>query len=423
MNPLLQLINQNISAGVDQLVHDDVSWLFNHDWSCVIDLSNTQNVTLFDFYNGCTISWHNNQILVMENDVCCLSTPSINLPKDGKVILSISLTEGFIRVLNAIGTNGTWKGVGLRDKNSRMIYVNTERVKEIEGGAETFDRQECLKNMSGLELWLVPHKDCYVISGTNIVSTIQSQTANNIVFNQNAKNKLPKIISEDLSLFFEPEQCLLYQGKEFNWLFNHEHDMILFLAIEPYEYVSPFQTQTILKFIQDKNEYSLMYTRTQEELGNYKNREFTYRFFIKHQYINGSTYETLNFVDLFTTQWIYKNERPGPAIYFLITQQIKDNHIKIQNYNYNKKWFIFEELNQNISLNSIDEPTELQLGGNYHGKIKELFIFNRKLTSENVFQDQSVKWIMAYLKYKYAIEEKLIDLKNDNINLHDGKLR
>lgn len=412
MNPLLQIINANLQNHINQSIHNDVSWLLNHEWSCILNLKNISDTKLFDFYNGITIHWNNNVVSVIENGHCCVTTAPIKPSEDGKVTLSFSLHEGFIRALNTVGTDGTWKGDRITNNNSGIVDIDLDAIKEIKNGAQTFDKHECLKNMSGLEFWLVPEQKHIITIHDNKVSTISSQSPNNIVLKQYVDDLLPEFQNHDQTLFFEPKQFLKYQGKELKWLFNQEHNMIMFLAVEPYEYVSPIEPQTLLKIIQNKNEYTLLYTRTQEEIGDYKNREFTYRFFIKHQYVNGEKYETVNFVDLLTTQWIYKNERPGPTIFFLITQQIKDGRIKIQNYNYNKKWFIFEEINQDINLNGTDDPIEMYIGNNYHGKIKEMFIFNRHMTSQNIFDDQSVKWIMAYLKYKYAIQENLVDLKN-----------
>jgi hypothetical protein len=412
VDPLITIINANLKNHINQSIDNHISWLLNHDWSCVVDLKNVDDISLFNFYNGVTIVWRNNQVAVLENSRCCLATAPIKLSEDGKVTLSFSLLEGFIRALNTVGTDGTWKGEPITNKSTGIVDINSSAVKEIKSGAETFDKHECLKNMSGLEFWLNPEQNHLVTDNNNKVSQISSQSPNNIVLKQYVDDKLPEFQNHDQTLFFEPNQFLQYQGKELNWLFNQEHNMIMFLAIEPYEYVSPIDPQTLFKINQNKNEYTLMYTRTKEEIGDYKNREFTYRFFIKHQYINGQHYETVNFVDLLTTQWIYKNERPGPTVFFLITQQIKDGRIKIQNYNYNKKWFIFEEINQDINLNGTDDPIQMYIGNNYHGKIKEMFIFNRHMTSQNIFDDQSVKWIMAYLKYKYAIQENLVDLKN-----------
>jgi hypothetical protein len=413
MNQLIENLNKGLQSNRRKF-RCNGSLLLSDLWSCELSLNDLKNVKfklLITFYNGIAINWNHNKITITENSHVLLSTAVISLPEDGKVFLSLALKEGFIRLLNSNGTDGTWKGKAISLFESEKMFLDPAHVLSLQEGPKLFEKHEALKNMTGLDFWFVPHKDCFVFSGTNNVGRSQSQNWNNISLIQNDINKAPIVDSKDGTIFFEPNKYLEYHGNHFNWLFDSNHNMILFLAIEPYEYVSPLEEQTIFKITQGKNTYSLMYTRTKEEIGDYRNREYTYRFFIKHQYITDKSYQTTNFVDLFTTQWIYKNERPGPSIYFLITQQIKDNQIKIQNYNYNKKWFIFEELKKEINPVVSNEPSYFKLGGEYHGKIKELFIFNREIHTENIFDDQSIKWIMAYLKYKYAIEEKLIDLK------------
>lgn len=410
MEQLIEQIDSGLKRNIG-MIRQNVSFLLTNPWSSEFYLKDIEDKAIINFYNGVIISWKAKKIVITENGHLIVSTPPINLPEDGKIVLSFALNEGFIRVLKSTGTDGTWKGKHIQNTKSERVFLNPKYVLSIEEGPRVFDKHECLKNMTGLEYWFVPHQDCFVFSGTKDVGRIHSQTWNDTCLVQNDQTKAPIIVPEDKTIFFEPGKYLEYQGNNLDWLFKPNHNMILFLAIEPYEYVSPLEEQTIFKITQEKNEYSLMYTRTREEIGDYKNREHMYRFFIKHKYVNDNNYETTNFVDLFTTQWIYKNERPGPSIYFLITQQVKDNQIRIKNYNYNKKWFIFEELKKDINSDISNEPIYFQLGGKYHGKIKELFIFNREITSENVFDDQSIKWIMAYLKYKYAIEEKLIDLK------------
>lgn len=362
MKQILQNLNKHVQLNVNEPYRDfELNNLITNAWSCKLKTikHRTRNVLSFD--NIIILRWTRDTIELLYEQNVLYKSPVIATEE---ITISLALSEGFIRIQGSKDFDGTHR---LTPSNvsqyiPKELTLSNQHIITF-GEPGIFAKEEALKNMSGLDFWV-----------------------------------------KDEELILNPSESIVRTG------FHIDTDFILFLAIEPYEYVSKIQDQLILKISNENysNEYFLTYS--EEEFGNIKDQESLRRLFIKQRVVVGDkTYEEVNPVDLIIRNWLIRNERPGPPIYFISTQTENNDKTIIQNYNYNKKWFTFDE----VKCNNIDfqKDVNIQIGGTYQGKIKEIFLFNRKLVSQNAFEDQSIKWIMAYLKQKYAITDTLIDLK------------
>lgn len=366
MKHLLKKLNDHIKAKGNETYDDpDTTQLITENWSCVVKPVEYRTKTVISIDNRLLLRWIRNQIELLFDNETLYKSDVIDLDTFS-LTLSFSFSEGLIRIQGCKKNDGTFRLIkNISDFNPTNITFHSSYVLSL-GEPETFGKEEALKNMTGLKYW----------------------------FN-----------SETL---LAPSECIHYSGSN-----SSLNDYIIFFAIEPWEYSSQIQDQSILK-IETSNgyiEYLLSYV--EEDITHTKEPEFVRRLYITQKVkINDALYETTNFVDLFYKNWLIKNERPGPTILFLSTQSIKENIATIQNYNYNNKWFIFDSFEHNVkTITSNLDTFNITIGGTYHGKIKEIFFFNRSLLADEAFDDLSIKWIMAYLKQKYAITDTLINLK------------
>lgn len=334
--------------------------LITGSWSCKLKVVQHRTRNIINLDNNLIIRWIRDTIEIIWKQNVLYKSPAILTEE---ITLSLALAEGFIRIQNSKSSDGTYKLISsnVAEYIPNVLSLSKQHIFSF-GEPSVFIKEEALKNMSGLEYWL--HTETYL----------------------------------------EPSQSLENKG------YNLDGDYILFLAIEPYEYVSTIQDQLILKLSNDhySNEYFLTYS--EEEFGDFREQESLRKLHIKQKVISGSsTCEEINLVDILSRNWLLRNEIPGPSIYFISTQTNHAGKTILQNYNYNGKWFTFDAIECPVGVPQ--KNIAIQIGSNYQGKIKEIFLFNRKLVSENTFEDQSIKWIMAYLKQKYAITDTLINLK------------
>ena len=364
MKQLLEKLNHHLKTkGNETYVNSDISQLLTNNWSCTVVPVEYRTRTVISIDNRLILRWVRNKIeLLFDGETLYKSDPLTNLDK---IKLSFAFSESLIRIQGTENHDGTFKlNKRIVDFNPTNISFHSSHVLSL-GEPEVFPKEDALKNMSGLNFWFKP---------------------------------------ENSDVLLVPPERLEFSGS--NCSLN---DYILFFAIEPYEYSSQIQDQSIIKIEMTNGYIEYVLSYTEEEISNSKEPEYSRQLYITQKIsIDDVTYETKNFVDVFYKNWLIKNERPGPTILFLSTQSTKENIATIENYNYHDKWFIFDRLHFNVSnLNLVN----IIIGGTYHGKIKEVFLFNRALFTDEAFDDQSIKWIMAYLKKKYAITDTLIKLK------------
>lgn len=413
MKQLLEQLNKHIQTkGNDIFTHLDVCHLITGTWSCVVKPVEyrTRNIIALD--NRLFVRCIRDQIELLFDGRSLYKSEVLN-KETQKLTISFALSENLIRIQGCKNVDGTYKlAEDIKDFKPSSVSFHSSHILSL-GEPEVFPKEEALKNMSGLEFWLIPDKNCMVYSGSTKVANITDISHNKLLFAQSEPVKSPFIDETDRSLFLTPSQSLEYVGSNCYSFFKSPNDFILFLALEPYEFSSTIQNQSLFKMEMGKNYIEFILSYSEEEITNNKEQEFVRQLYITQKVkIDELIYETVNFVDMFYKNWLIKNERPGPTIYFLSTQSVKENKATIQNYNYHDKWFIFEKLEYKINDTITEqEPIKITIGGNYHGKIKEIFLFNRRLIADEAFDDQSVKWIMAYLKQKYAITDTLIKLK------------
>lgn len=366
---MLKKLNDHIhTKGNETYLSDDVIQLITENWSCIVKPVEYRTKTIISINNVLILRWIRNQIEILyENETLYKSNI---IDKDASnITLSFAFSEGLIRIQGCKNNEGTFRlKKHISQFNPTYVFFHSSHILSI-GEPETFSKKEALKNMTGLLYWFNPeNSDIMLLPSENI-----------------------QVSGSNCSL----------------------NDYIIFFAIEPYEYSSHIQDQSILKIETNNGYLEYLLSYIEEDITHTLEPEYIRRLYITQKVkINELSYVTNNFVDLFYKNSFIRNERPGPIILFLSTQSIHNNIATIRNYNYNNKWFIFDNIELNVkNITSNLDTYNITLGGTYHGKIKEIFFFNRSLLAEEAFDDLSIKWIMAYLKQKYAITDTLIKVK------------
>jgi len=176
-----------ISNNSDPFQSAELVNLITGSWSCKLKVVQHRTRNIINLDNNLIIRWIRDTIEIIWKQNVLYKSPAILTEE---ITLSLALAEGFIRIQNSKSSDGTYKLISsnVAEYIPNVLSLSKQHIFSFEEPS-VFIKEEALKNMSGLEYWL--HTETYL----------------------------------------EPSQSLENKG------YNLDGDYILFLAIEPYEYV------------------------------------------------------------------------------------------------------------------------------------------------------------------------------------------
>jgi hypothetical protein len=388
--------------------------LFNQVWNIDVILFHEQTIILNS--NNITFYLDNDKLVVINNNKKNIETNKLNFDDGQLVNISFSLKEGIIRILGTNRTDGTWKSEPIKFEENQISFLriksNGEKTKlvSINLGGKFFSKNEVLKNISGLKAWYCKDSGVELFPDTNKISTWKDKSCNLNDLNQTDINLAPSY-SENKNIFFNSGEFI-----ETNYIDNllKNKELTIFIFFELYEYVSKQEKHEIFKISDknNKNELSLFTEYQNEEIGKFPKYEKKTSIFLNNELnFDGEKHTVQHLLDVFFSSNEYglkiNNETPGPDTPLVIFNKIKDNTILLKNFFYkNSKWFSLNNLNIDNNKEIKFTENKITIGSNsngFHGSIKEMFIFDKLLFSEE--NPEQEKWLFQYLESKYNFKK------------------
>jgi hypothetical protein len=391
-----------------------INWIFQNIWNINIILQKS-DVELIKFGRHLSLSYEGQRFILKEYGKELTKTEKIEFIEQQKINVSFSFSEGIIRLTGTGLTDGTWKGVAPRTKAIPFISISNDKTKtyieSIEEGGKFFQISDSLKNIAGLKLWLKWDNPCDLYPETNKIASWKDNSGNSNHLLQEDILKAPQLDLDREMIEFNSGDILY--SKPFNIDLQRDLNLTIMAVFEMSEFVFKGDKQRVLTLIDsNNNSIDMILEKEKDQIGRYPEYTNVTRVFCKHVFnICGKTFENKNFIDLFTgykfLDRFIDNEVPGPRVFLLSYQSIENNKIFMKDFNYHKdKWFSLTETNEELQIkksNAANAKLILNPDGNFSGRIKEIFIFDRIFFNSS--ENKNENWILLYLKQKYKLND------------------
>ncbi len=389
-----------------------MNWIFKNVWNLNVILFH-QDIELIKFGRHLSLIFEKNYFILREYGKDIIRSEKMIFDEQQKINISFSFPEGIMRIIGTGLTDGTWKGSTPRTKSVTSITFSNDKTKPyvdfIGEQGRFFQISDSLKNISGLKLWVKSDNPCELHPDTKKIKIWKDNSGNSNDLIQPNSELAPVLDTNTGEILFVPGTIL--EIPDFNINFHKNTDLTIFVMLEMSEYVLKEKKQKILSISNSLDEsIDMILEKKEEQIGRYPEFHDVTKIYLNHIFTsNEKTFINENFVDLFTSYKFLdkyiRNQKPGPQLFLLAYQSIKNNKVFIKDYNYNEnKWFSLTETNEEFEFKiNKENKSRLLLSPDkkFSGKIKEIFIFDRMFLDSN--EQNNENWIFLYLKQKYKL--------------------